>query len=424
MIIASINLRGMRDLSWLRENSLSRVRRRCIRHKTYSSYFLSITHIFQFVHLVLTVGGPMENSCKMEGMLKSILEKERAMEKKLKKLKDLSEGLKKGIILEQDKPEEVPVISVPIHRQREEVEPSASSAHDGNTAAAVSIQANLGTGQPPKTPTRPTSSYLPRSPRSAGQDSVASVDSTVVNLGMSPRTPSQRTQNIAEDQQGDYVYSPAATCPLPRTNTTSISPNLNQPFLDDDAPSSTGVLRYRVNSEDNESSGLGLAGYLGCGTGLFGERLIESSDSRTRNSINRNSDIFRMSQNALMQQANAERRAAALAAVAAVGTSNLRGVGLLDDRPSGDYSHSPLRRGGSFDNGAGVNFRTGMSGHSGLARTHQNLDHPGSQQPRRRMVMNMSQHRGAAQIRLGPRYTMQRRTSAPPDQLVGCQTIR
>ena len=25
--------------------------------------------------------------------------------------------------------------------------------------------------------------------------------------------------------------------------------NLNQPFLDDDAPASTGVLRYRVNSE-------------------------------------------------------------------------------------------------------------------------------------------------------------------------------
>ena len=96
----------------------------------------------------------MENSCKMEGMLKSILEKERAMEKKLKKLKDLSEGLKKDIILEQDKPEEVPVISDPIHRQQEEVEPSVSSARDVNTAAAVSIQANLGTGQPPKTPTR------------------------------------------------------------------------------------------------------------------------------------------------------------------------------------------------------------------------------------------------------------------------------
>ena len=96
----------------------------------------------------------MENSCKMEGMLKSILEKERAMEKKLKKLKDLSEALKRDIILEQDKPEEVPVISAPIHRQRGNAEPSASSARDGNTAAAVSIQANLGTGPTPKTPTK------------------------------------------------------------------------------------------------------------------------------------------------------------------------------------------------------------------------------------------------------------------------------
>lgn len=366
----------------------------------------------------------MENSCKMEGMLKSILEKEQEMEKKLRKLRNLSEGLKNNIILEQEKPEEVPVISVPTQKKTDEADLSASSARDGNNAAAVSIHANLGTGPPPKTPTRPTS-YFPRSPPggSAGRDSVVSVNSTVVDVNLSPRTPAQRTPYMV-DHQGDYVYSPAATCPLPSTNTTDIHPNLNQPFLDDDAPSSTGVLRYRVNSED-DTSGLGLAGFLGCGTSLFGGRIMDSSDSSARNNINRNSDIFRMSQNALMQQANAERRAAALAAVAAAGTSGYRGIGLLDERASGEYSNSPLRRGGSFDNGAGVNFRTGMSGHSGLARTHQNQEF-GSQQPRRRMVMNMSQHRGAAQIRLGPRSTTthQRRTSAPPDQLVGCQTIR
>ena len=365
----------------------------------------------------------MENSCKMEGMLQSILEKEQEMEKKLKKLRNLSEGLKNNIILEQEKTEEVPVISAPIHKKSDEADLAASSARDGNNAAAVSIHANLGTGQPPKTPTRPTSSYS-RSPiGSAGLDSVASVNSTVVDINLSPRTPAQRTGDMVGDHHGGYVYSPAATCPLPSTNTTDLHPNLNQPFLDDDAPASTGVLRYRVNSED-DTAGLGLAGWV-CGTSLFGERLMDSSDSNARNNINRNSDLFRMSQTALMQQANAERRAAALAAVAAAGTSGYRGMGLLDEIPSGEYSHSPLRRGGSFDNGAGVNFRTGMSGHSGLARTHQNQD-PGSQQPRRRMVMNMSQHRGAAQIRLGPRSTTmhQRRTSAPPDQLLGCQTIR
>mmetsp|Transcript_15287 Transcript_15287/g.38527 ORF Transcript_15287/g.38527 Transcript_15287/m.38527 type:complete len:726 (-) Transcript_15287:77-2254(-) len=381
---------------------------------------------------LVKVGGPLESSCKMEGMLQSILDKQQEMERKLNEMKNLADGLKRKILLEQDKPAEVPVISIPIPKKiSTEQELSSSSNHDSNNATAVSIQANLGTGQPPKTPTRPTST-IPRSPvgGSAGRDSVSTVNSTVVELGMSPRTPSQRTGNYYMGEQGEFYHSPANSCPIP-SRTTAV--HLDQPFLDDEAPASTGVLRYRVNSDD-ETSGLGWAGVLGCGTSLFGERLLDSSDPGTANNIfntatNRNSDILRMSQNAaLMQQTNAERRAAALAAVA-VGSS---GIGLLESSGSAD---SPLRRAGSFDGGGGVNFRTGMSGHSGLGKpkrdfscdqqvNYQSADN-GILQPRRRMLMSeMSQHRGAAPVRLGPRAASSQRRGTAPDTLVGCQTIR
>lgn len=369
----------------------------------------------------------------MEGMLQSILEKQQEMERKLKEMKNLADGLKRTILLEQDKPEKVPVISAPIvKKSATERGELSSSNHDSNNAN-ISIQANLGTGPPPKTPTRPTSSF-PRSPvaGSAGRESVSTVDSTVVQLGMSPRTPSQRTGNYMSEQHGEFYHSPANSCPMP-TRTTAV--HLDQPFLDDEVPASTGVLRYRVNSDD-ETSGLGWAGVLGCGTSLFGERLLDSSEPGSASNIfntanDRNSDILRMSQTALMQQSNAERRAAALAAVAA-GSSGYRGVGLLETSGSAD---SPLRRAGSFDGGGGVNFRTGMSGHSGLGKpkrdfscdqqvSYQNADQ-GILQPRRRMVMSeMSQHRGAAQVRLGPRGASLQRRGTAPDTLVGCQTIR
>ena len=368
----------------------------------------------------------------MEGMLQSVLEKEQEMERRLTEIRNLSDGLKRKIILELDKPENEPVISIPIPKKSDEGELSTISTHDSNNAAAVSIHENLGTGPPPKTPTRPTSSNL-RTPAggSAGQESIESVNSTVVELGTHPTTPSQRTPYYPGEQQRDSVYSPSNSCPIPSRTTTV---HLNQPFLNDEAPSSTGVLRYRVNSDD-ESSGLGWAGVLGCGTSLFGERLLDTSEPGAANDIfnttaNRNSDILRLSQNALMQQSNTERRAAALAAVA-VGTAGYRGIGLLESSGSSD---SPLRRGGSFDGGY-INFRTGMSGHSGLGKTrrdfscdqqvnYQNADQTGLQ-PRRRMVMSeMSQHRGAAQIRLGSRSTLQRRGTSPPDTLEFSQTIR
>jgi len=356
------------------------------------------------------------------------------MKRKLNEIKNLATRLKQKIILEQDKPEEVPVISIPpipqkITSSSEEGELATSATSDSNNVS-TGEQASLETGPHPTTPTRTTGLH-PNSPDggSASRQSVASIDSTVVNLGVSPRTPSQTPRYYTEEQRRQFVHSPARSCPMPSNNETA--PHLNQPFLDDDVPSTTGTLRYRVNNDD-ETSGLGLAGFLGCGTSLFGERLLESSDHGAASTIfdttnNGRSDILNLplDQNTLMQRSNDQRRAAALAVAA--GSSGYQGIAMLESSGSVD---SPLRRGGSFDGVGGVNFRTGMSGHSGLGKpkrelAYQSGDNNVFQLPRRRSMMSeMSQHRGAAVARLGPRSGILQRRGTGPDTLIGCQTIR
>lgn len=376
---------------------------------------------------LVKVGGPLETSCKMEGMLQSALEKQQEMQRKLNEITNLAIGLKQRILLEQDKPEEVPVISIHIPKK------TSTSEEELHRSATNDCNYN---GTHPITPTRVGRS-IPGSPNGEYSESVESLDSTVVQLGTTPRTPMQTSGFDYVHHNEHFAHSPARSCPIP-TRTISDAHMMNQHFLDDEVPSSTGVLRYRVNSED-DSYGLGWSSVLGCGTSLFGERVIESSDTGAANNIfntsnNGGRDILQLpyNQNALMMQSNVQRRAAALAAVA--GSSAIRGVGLLEN--GGLYPESPLRRGGSFDGGGGggVNFRTGMSGHSGLARPKRDFscdqqllrqndnmfDHP----LRRRTMMNqMSQHRGAAAARLGPRSTFLRKGSSS-DALVGCQTMR
>jgi len=412
---------------------------------------------------LVKVGGPLETSCKLEGMLQSVLGKQQEMQRKLDEITNMMFGLKQQIVFEQGQPEAVPVITLPIPKKNEDRELISSETIESNNTDGSSLEANAGNAA--AYPTTPTKNFLRPRSRSPGQNiqginSVESLDSTVVELGTSaPRTPgppsltpgsyradqaNYTTQTVPYGQRQDhYLNSPAHSCPMPSNDTSGV--NLDQPFLDDDVPSSTGVLRYRVNSDD-DTSGMGWAGVLGCGSSLFGERLLEpSSDNNNNNATNSifntvnngRRDIlgYAFEETALMQEANARRRAAALAAVAA--GSNGHRIGLLESSGSAD---SPLRRGGSFD--GGVNFRTGMSGHSGLGkpkRDHHNIgnsqhnahfanqyNHLGLQQPRRKLMMSqMSQHRGAAAVRLGPRptTTLQRR-SAAPDTLLGCQTIR
>ena len=186
---------------------------------------------------------------------------------------------------------------------------------------------------------------------------------------------------------------------------------LNHPFIDG---SPAGLPRYRVNSDD-DMYGLGWAGALGCGTTLFGERLIESSRHGASNILNApTNDILALSfdEHSLLDNSSARTRAAALAASAAAANNN---TGSQD---------SPLRSGGSFD---GVNFRTGMSGHSGLSypkrdrhNNHTGMLHASSASLPRRQIRMMSEHRGVAASRGAAQQQQQplkRRTT--PDAIIG-----
>jgi len=372
---------------------------------------------------LVKVGGPMETSCKLEGMLQSVLGMQQETQRKLNEIKNLSMLLRKEVILEQDKPEEVPVITPSIHKK------NVSVGTDGEDAGSAADD-----GAYPMTPTKGfTQAHGHHSPMAGwngGLVSVASADSTAVELGgTDPRTPHHQS-NIANPyaekhplasaynrQQTQYTNSPARSCPTPSNHGTAS--HLDQPFLDDESYG-FGVLRYRVNNDD-EMSGMGWAGLMGCGSSLFGERLVQSSQRGETNAAgsifnsatNGNREFLGLSldENSLIQNSNVQRRAAALAQAA--GGSAIRRT--IESSGSAD---SPLRRGGSFD--GGVNFRGGYSNHGGLGRTRRgvfdqqstnqrnssfgNSHHlhnhnypytPESQEPRRQLVMSqMSQHRG------------------------------
>ena len=409
------------------------------------TYHISL-HWFYFLQTCgawcCAVGGPLETSCKLEGMLQSVLGKQQEMQRKLNEISNLAIGLKQKIILEQDQPEEVPVISPPIINESGEVILTATDgSNTNNIDAGAGVQND--SGPHPCTPTKATAQSHSHSPvgGSDGVGSVTSACSTAVELGTAPRTPcpsSHTPGSYMEDQMGahlqQFVHSPAHSCPMPTNNV-----HLNQPFLDDRTPTGTGVLRYRVNSDD-DMSGLGWAGVLGCGSSLFGERLIESSRGGETsaadnifNTATNGLDILALSfdDNSLMQQSNTQRRAARALAAVAAGSSARVGGGGIEISGSADSPQrsegSPLRRGGSFD--GGVNFRTGMSGHRGLGKpkreqqlTHHNTinnnNNNAMQQPRRMLMM--SQHRGAATVRGGAKLQQRRSTT---DSMVG-QTIR
>ncbi|VEU41194.1 unnamed protein product [Pseudo-nitzschia multistriata] len=372
---------------------------------------------------LVKVGGPMETSCKLEGMLQSVMGKQQELHKKLNQVTDLSMMLRKEIILEQDKTEEVPVITPSIQKK---------------SASGTGVDEKNGDAHP-TTPTKRLTAAHSHSPAegSLGVTSIASADSTAVELGMeNPRTPcppsttasgsyveehplaaAYNRQQYHPPQTNHYAYSPAHSCPTPTNHVEAA--HLEQPFLDDDSTYGSGVLRYRVNNDD-EMSGMGWAGVLGCGSSLFGERLLQPTQREAdaagtifHSTANVNREFLGMAENSLIQNSNVQRRAEALAQVAAAGaTTSLRQHRTLESSGSAD---SPLRRGGSFDAGVGggsVNFRGGYSNHGGLGRTRRNLydqqgthnrnasmtnaHHSGeSHEPRRQLMMSqMSQHRG------------------------------
>jgi hypothetical protein len=355
------------------------------------------------------VGGPLETSCKLEGMLQSVTRKQLEVHSHLEEINRLARALREKIVLEQTNPEQHPIICPP------------KNAHLGDGRFLSRSNSHLFTvldNSHPTTPTRHANDSSPTTGGSGGNQSTQSNTSTHVELG-APRTPGPPQSSVdgpfLEMGHGSgsgsyagfdqYVNSPAHSCPMPTVNATA---NLSQPFIDG---TPAGLPRYRVNSDD-DMYGMGWAGALGCGSSLFGERLLESSRHGAGNILNAaRNDILALSfdEHSLMDTSTTRNRAAVLAVAAAAHT------GLQD---------SPLRSGGSFD---GVNFRTGMSGHSGVSQPKRNrnahhagmIHSSGATLPRRQIRM-MSEHRGVAHVRgTGPASGLKRRTT--PDAMIGSQ---
>ncbi|CAJ1940336.1 unnamed protein product [Cylindrotheca closterium] len=300
-----------------------------------------VGYIMASVNQLVKVGGPLEKSCRLEGMLDSVMEKRMQLQKELDEVDLLVNGLRNQIKDEQDQPEEHPVISA----RKESI-------------SALRDELDVGGGGP-QTPTTPPK-------RSQTQDLLlhsSTTDSTDVGLDYH-RTPEHRPI---------YENSPARSCPMPSTEHADVTdPRLQQPFMDDQTG---GLPRYRVSNDDAD---LGITGGLlgfGCGSGLFGERLLEDGPQRNRiQGIDSMLPSFDDDDQTLGGRSFMTART-----TGTTGTS--RGY-----RPT---------RTGSFDGGT-VNFRTGMSGHAGLL---QSKKHASPNAHNRREVRMMSDHRGVVQAR-------------------------
>ena len=153
---------------------------------------------------------------------------------------------------------------------------------------------------------------------------------------------------------------------------TALTHGLVQPFMDGEP---AGLPRYRITNDDDLQ---GLPWSFGCGTGLFGERLIEQ-DCDTNNVIAMSFD------DSLVDGPGARNRAANRSLAA----RTIASAHWSSQQQEGGAS-GLLRSGGSFD--GPINFRTGMSGHTGLNLSRKKS----SPMSRPHQVRMMSEHRGIA----------------------------
>jgi hypothetical protein len=284
-------------------------------------------------------------------MLQSVERKQRELQRELDEVNRLTEGLRDKVRLEQQHPEEHPVISA-----RQIIE------DDENNVSAVGLN--------PSTPQKITKTGS--SSPMMGLHLTQSTDSTEVELG-DPRTPAQYEQ--MNNQL--VLHSPAHSCPMPSVN------QLDQPFMDGH---STGLPRYRINSADDDLHGLTWG--FGCGTTLFGERLI-GHDSDTGNIMALSFD------DSLVDDA---------ATIGAHSRGGLTNTSLPASTGGESANNGSSLRSSSFEC---VNFRTGMSGHRGLSR--QVRVKKNASPIARREIRMMGEHRGIASARgkLKPRPNSQ-----------------
>lgn len=275
-------------------------------------------------------------------MLRSVLRKQDELQRELEEINGLVDGLKEKIHTEQESLPEHPVITPPKEIEEEIL------INDENDVSARAHEA-------PSTPTTDDTVHHSSSPNNGIE--VASASSTEVNPGGNPRTPAQ------QHSSPNYMPSPPNSCPMPGHLHHH---ELSHPFIDGEP---AGLPRYRVNSEDDIH---GLPWTFGCGSTLFGERLIEHE-------CDPGQGLALSFDDTLVEGTLATRNGTgrSLAARTIAANANLT---------PGD-SHS--LRSGSFD--GPINFRTGMSGHTGLS-----LSRKKSSPLSRPNIRMMSEHRGIA----------------------------
>ncbi len=264
-------------------------------------------------------------------MLRSVLRKQDEFKRELDEINGLVEELKYKIQIEQENLPEHPIITP--HEDIEEI-----LINDENDA----------TSRAPNAPTTPTNDDSVDASSPVGLRLTGSASSTEVNLGAEHLTPAQYTPPFET-----YAHSPAHSCPMP-------GPHFSQPFIDG---VTAGLPRYRITSDEDLH---GLPWTFGCGTTLFGERLIDQ-ECDARNIISLSFD------DGLVDAVGRSARSSLVARTIAANANLTDGT----------------LRSGSFD--GPINFRTGMSGHTGLS-----LSRKKSSPMSRPHIRMMSEHRGIA----------------------------
>jgi hypothetical protein len=156
-------------------------------------FFLLTSFLF-----IIVVGGTLDKSCQLEGMMESVISKEQELQKALDEIKLLRGGLRNEIEMEQQQTPEHPVICAPKVLLEED-----SLVSDENDLLAISEH-----------PTIPPKMSLSESSSAGGLRLSQSTDSTFVKVGDRAYT----TQHLPS--------SPAHSCPMP----TYVDPR-KRPFM-------------------------------------------------------------------------------------------------------------------------------------------------------------------------------------------------
>ena len=277
-------------------------------------------------------------------MLGSVRAREMELQRALDEVQQLAHGLRDKIEFERSQPDAHPVISLP-----KVLEEEMGNGNDENDISGSSSAL-----QEPATPPKikNTSHSTDEVPLVESSDD----SSVVTDIGLRPR--------LGSHEHHLAVHSPAHSCPGPMTDGIGVDGK----YVDAPSP---GLPCYRINTED-EFHGISLG--FGCGTALFGERLLESHHGDADSLMALSFD------DSLVEDANT-------VGGATVPLPSTNPIPHGESPPRNEFS----LRTGSFD---GINFRTGMSGHRGLSAARKKSSP--SAPPRQVRMMSVHSGIGAA----------------------------